>query len=59
MKAIISKTARRKWAWYYIGYDCGIVIPTSLLTAKADVGTVNLLMVRQDGWSRKHMHSGA
>ena len=41
MKAIISKAARRKWAWVLaLVMIVSIVIPTSLLTAKADVGTV-------------------
>ena len=44
MKAIISKAARRKWAWVLaLVMIVSIVIPTSLLTAKADVGTVKFI----------------
>jgi pectate lyase len=44
MKAIISKAARRKWAWVLaLVMVVSIVIPTSLLTVKADVGTVKFI----------------
>ena len=44
MKAIISKAARRKWAWVLaLVMIVSIVIPTSLLTVKADVGTVKFI----------------
>lgn len=44
MKAIISKAAQRKWAWILaLVMIVSIVIPTSLLTAKADVGTVKFI----------------
>ena len=44
MKAIIIKAARRKWAWVLaLVMIVSIVIPTSLLTAKADVGTVKFI----------------
>ena len=44
MKAIISKAARRKWAWVLaLVMGVSIVIPTSLLTVKADVGTVKFI----------------
>ena len=40
----ISKAARRKWAWVLaLVMIVSIVIPTSLLTAKADVGTVKFI----------------
>ena len=44
MKAIISRTAQRKWAWVLaLVMIVSIVIPTSLLTVKADVGTVKFI----------------
>ena len=44
MKAIISKAARRKWAWVLaLVMIVSIVVPTSLITAKADVGTVKFI----------------
>ena len=51
MKAIISKTARKKWAWVLaLVMIASILIPTSLLTAKADVGTVKFIDGASAGW---------
>lgn len=51
MKAIISKTARKKWAWVLaLVMIVSILIPTSLLTAKADVGTVKFIDGASAGW---------
>lgn len=44
MKAIISRAAQRKWAWVLaLVMIVSIIIPTSLLTAKAEVGTVKFI----------------
>ena len=51
MKAIIGKTARKKWAWVLaLVMVAGILIPTSFLTVKADVGTVKFIDGAAAGW---------
>ena len=51
MKAIISKAARRKWAWILVlVMTVSIVIPTSLLTAKAEVSAVKFIDGTAAGW---------
>ena len=50
MKAIISKAARRKWAWILVlVMTVSIVIPTSLLTVKAEVNKV-VFNGTAEGW---------
>ena len=50
MKAIISKAARRKWAWILaLVMTVSIVIPTSLLTVKAEVNKV-VFNGTAEGW---------
>mgnify|MGYP004623339117 CR=1 FL=1 len=51
MKAIIGKAARRKWAWVLaLVMTVSILIPTSILTAKAEVGVVKFIDGTSAGW---------
>ena len=51
MKANISKGARKGWAWILAALMVvSVIIPTTISTAKAEVGTVQFNGTAQ-GWS--------